>query len=326
MVMSKGGFRIKRVACVGAGTIGTSWTTIFAGKGYEVALEDNHSSALKLAEKRIDSNFRELTSSRLLSKSEATDARSRIVYTTDLREAVSEADFIQESVPESLPLKKRMFAKISMIAPQHAVMASSTGGFLMSEIQSASSRPSKCVVIHPCQFPVHLTKLVEIVPGKATSQSTVLIACNIIRKIGKNPIVLKKEVSDYISNRLQFTLLREALDMVGRGLVSAEDVDFTLCEVARTTYCVGLGPFLSMHLRGGSHALGGIEAAVRYYGKILPDTWRSLAKWTRIPRPVIVGVQESVRELVSKRRIDERQFDHQISRSLLQIARSVWAN
>jgi len=196
----------------------------------------------------------------------------------------------------------------------------------MSRIQSASSRPDKCIVIHPCQFPVHLTKLVEVVPGKATSKSTVRTACNLMRRIGKNPIVLEKEVSDYISNRLQFAFWREALDMVGRGIVSAEDVDFTLCEVARTSYCIGLGPFLSMHLHGGRHALGGIEAALAYYGKVLPDTWRSLAKWTHIPRPVVLGVQKSVRELVRKRRIDDRQLNRQINRNLLNIARSVWAN
>jgi len=312
------------IACIGAGTIGRSWATIFAGKGYQVILEDIDPTALKLAKKIIASNFRELISFRLLNKADAAGARSRIAYTTDLREAVLNADFVQESVPESLPLKKQMFAKISSIAPPRSIIASSTGGFLMSQIQSAASRPDKCVVVHPCQFPVHLTKLVEVVPGMATSHSTVRTTCNMMKKIGKNPIVLKKEISDYISNRLQFALLREALDMVGRAIVSAEDVDFTLCEVTRTSYCIGLGPFLSMHLHGGPHALGGIEAAVGYYAKVLPDTWRSLAKWVNIPRPVILGVQKSVRELVRKRRIDERQLNRQINRSLLRIARGVW--
>jgi 3-hydroxyacyl-CoA dehydrogenase len=194
----------------------------------------------------------------------------------------------------------------------------------MSKIQSAARSPERCVVIHPCQIPVHLTRLVEIVPGKLTSEWTVKVASDLMRKVGKQPIVMKLEVQDYITNRLQFTLFREAVDMVGRGIVSAGDLDAALCEFAKACFCIGMGPFLQAHIHGGPHGLGGIGACMDYYSEILPDTWRSLAKWTKIPPQVRVGVERSVRQMVRKRGMSDEELSRQRDLSLLELARTVW--
>jgi carnitine 3-dehydrogenase len=315
---------MRKVSCVGAGTIGRSWATLYSGKSYQVVLHDSKKDAILKAKAIIATNLRNLVTYGMLSKAEARRALGRITFTTDLPEAVADTDFIQESVPESLSLKRKIFSEISSLAPSDVVIASSTGGFLMSKIQSAAKKPERCVVIHPCQIPVHLTRLVEIVPGRLTSQETIDRAARLMRSIGKRPIIMKREVQDYITNRLQFTLFREAVDMVGRGIVTAEEVDNALCEFAKASFCIGLGPFLQAELHGGPHGSGGINACMDYYAKILPETWRSLSKWTQIPPHVNAQVESSVRKMIAKRGKSRRELVAWRDRNLLAIARDVW--
>jgi len=316
--------RIRTIACVGAGTIGRGWAVLFAGKGIEVILHDISKESINLAGKTVTYNLRDLVKLHLLTKSAAETAARRISYTTDLEAAVSSADYVQECVPENMALKKKMFRKISSVARGDVVLASSSGGFSPSKIQSAANGPGRCLVVHPCQIPVHLTRLVEIVPGRSTKLAAVQTADNLMKRVGKRPVHVRHEAQDYITNRLQFTLLREALDMVGRGIASAEDVDTALCEMARGSTCIGLGPFLQAHLHGGPHGQGEIEAALKYYSMILPDTWRSLAKWSKIPETVLANVRRSVRQQVRKRGLSVRQMIQWRDRQLLDVARSVW--
>lgn len=318
--------QIKKIACVGAGTIGRSWAVLFAGKGIEVAVQDVSEDAVSLAEATVKSSFTELVKYRLLSESTARAAVKRISYRTGLEETVAGADYVQESVPESMALKKKLFREISSVARRDAILASSTGGFLMSKIQQVTSHPEKCLVVHPCQTPVHLTRLVELVPGRMTDSNTMRIARELMIRVGKKPIQLRSEVQDYITNRLQFTLWREALDIVGKRVASAEDIDMALCEMARASTCIGMGPFMQAHVHGGPHELGGIEAAMSYYSMILPDTWRSLAAWTRIPRTVLLNAQKSVRESVRKRGMSVEQLRRWRNRQLLSVARFVWCD
>jgi carnitine 3-dehydrogenase len=316
---------IERIACVGAGTIGRSWATLFAGKGCEVVLQDVDKNALEAARRIISSNYRALVNYKLVSHVDAESAIDRIEYATSLPDAVKSADFVQESVPEFLSLKQQIFSKISLLVRPNVIIASSSGGFPMSKIQVRARIPGRCVVIHPCQLPVHLTRLVEIVPGRLTEARTVKVASSLMREVGKQPLVMKREVQDYIINRLQFTLFREAVDMVGKGIVSAEEIDAALCEFAKASFCIGLGPFLQAHIHGGPHGAGGIEACMDYYAKILPDTWRSLAKWTQIPKSVKLGAERSVRNLVRRRGLNDKELVRWRDRGMLELARIVWA-
>ena len=113
--------------------------------------------------------------------------------------------------------------------------------------------------------------------------------------------------------------------MVGKGIVSAEDVDAALCEFSKAAFCIGLGPFLQAHIHGGPHALGGIEACMDYYDKILPDTWRSLAKWTNIPPRIKLEVERSVRQMIRKRGKSDKELNRWRDQSMLGLARTVWA-
>ena len=179
-------------------------------------------------------------------------------------------------------------------------------------------------MVHPCQIPVHMTRLVEIVPGKQTLESTWRTAWKLMEHVGKRPILLRHEVQDYITNRLQFTMWREALDMVGKGIATAEDIDTALCEMARASTCIGLGPFMQAHLHGGPHGQGGIEAALQYYSRILPETWLSLARWSKPPRAALSNVEKSVRAYIRKRGFSNEELIRLRDRQLLNVARMVW--
>jgi 3-hydroxyacyl-CoA dehydrogenase len=207
---------IKKVSCIGSGLIGQGWATLFLAKGYEVTLQDLSQNLLKSATQRIALNLKFMESNGLLQKGEATPAGKRIRTNTKLDEAVKSADYIQECVFDNYPVKKEVFKELDALVPADTIIASSSSGLLMSEIQTVVTRPERCVLTHPF-LPVHLIPLVEIVGGGRTSPETVQIAYDLMVKLGKVPVRLEKEVSGYIVNRLQAAILREA-HLAGDGI------------------------------------------------------------------------------------------------------------
>lgn len=281
---------IKNVACVGVGLIGQGWATLFSAKGFQVILQDVHDDILKSAVARITSSLRFLESHNLLKEDEAKAALKRIRTTTDIAEAVSSADYVQESVPDNYPVKKQVFKEMDDLAPQHAILASSTSGLLMTEIQKMTSKPERCVLVHP-MLPVYIIPLVEIVGGEYTSQKTIDATHETMKRLGKTPVLLKREVPGYIVNRLQAALLREAIDLVEKGVASAEDVD--------KAFCMGIGlrdpligPFLRMHLAGG-----GVERFIENYSLSYQYRWESMATWTSIPSTAANAIIKYVNEM-----------------------------
>jgi len=238
------------IACVGAGLIGTGWATLFASEGCQLTLHDNNEDILDDSVKYIHTNLIFLEENNLLKPGGADAALKRIEVTTRLDDAVSGAGYIQESVYDDLNLKRRVFKEIDAAAPDHAIIASSASGLLMTDIQKAATRPERCVMVHPI-LPVYLIPIVEIVGGERTASSTVKTACEFMKKLGKTPVILKKEVPGYIVNRLQAALLREAIDLVDKGVASAEDVDNAFCKGCglRDSF---IGPLLRAHFAGNS--------------------------------------------------------------------------
>jgi carnitine 3-dehydrogenase len=262
---------IENVTCVGSGLIGQGWATIFAAGGYDVTLQDASDDRLKSAVDQVKSNLKFLEENGLL-KEAAAACSLRIHTAPDLALAVAKADYVQESVPDNYPAKKKVFAEMDAGAPIHAILASSSSGLLMSEIQKVVTRPQRCVLVHPC-LPVHLIPLVEVVGGDQTDPETVRAACALMEKIGKTPVSLKKEVPGYIVNRLQAALLREAVDLVAEGVAGAEEVDLAFCN--------GIGirdPFIGPLLRA-CLAGDGIENFVREYSDSYHVRWKSMATW-----------------------------------------------
>lgn len=291
---------IRNVSCIGAGLIGQNWATLFSSKGLEVTLHDVTQGILEKSINQIGANLDFLEAKSLLKPGEARIALQRIKATTDIAKAVAHADYVQESVPDNYDIKKQVFQELDALAPHHAILASSASGLLMTDIQKAVTKPERCVLAHP-MLPAHLIPLVEIVGGEHTSSSTVKATRDFMKRIGKTPVVLNREVPGYIVNRLQAALLREAIDLVDKGVASATDVD--------TAFCMGIGlrdpiigPFLRIHLAGS-----GVERFIANFSRSYQYRWETMETWTSIPpsaaKSIVKGVNEM--EMVHTKTLDE---------------------
>lgn len=281
---------ISKIACIGAGLIGHGWATIFSSKGFEVVLQDIDETILDKAVKRIQENLRLMEENGFIERGEAGSALERIMTTARVDEAVSNVDYVQESVPDNYDLKKPVFRQMDAAAPEHVILASSSSGLLMTEIQKVTTKPERCVLAHPI-LPVHLIPVVEVVGGEKTSRQTVEATCELMKKVGKMPVVLNREVPGYIVNRLQAALLREAIDLVDKGIASPEDVDRAFCKG------IGLrdplmGPFLRMHLAGN-----GIEDFLKNFAQSYRYRWETMETWTSIPPSALEAIVKGTREM-----------------------------
>jgi len=280
---------IRRVACVGAGLIGHSWATLFAVKGLSVNLQDLKQEILAEALTKIKSNVDFLAEKDVIRSEEAKEALRRIKTTTSLSEAVEDADYVQESIFESYEVKTKVFNEMDAEAPPEAILASSSSALLMSEIQEATTKPDRCLIAHPFN-PPHLIPLVELVPGNKTSPETIKTTHDFMLKLGKVPVVLKKELLGYIANRLSRRLYEEAVDLVNEGVATVEDVDRALSAGPGIRWAI-MGPHLTYHLGGGPR---GIEQWFETFGQ---DFSPSAAK------KVIEGVKEM--EIVKTKSMEE---------------------
>ena len=283
---------IERVACVGSGLVGQGWAALFTLNGYSVVMYDLAEEVLKRAVSRVENHLRFLVDSGLDSDSDS--ALGLIETTTTLAKAVGSADFVIESVYESYEVKKSVFSEMDQVALKDAILASSTSGLLMTEIQRAVGlHPERCIVAHPWN-PVHLIPLVELSPGELTSPRTVERTYALMEDIGKVPVVLRKEVSDFIANRLSAALWREALDLVDRGVASVEDVDKAVRAGPGIRWAL-MGPYLTYHLGGGA---GGIEYLIRHIGVKKAAWLETMAKWTVTPESAVEKAIKGVQDMV----------------------------
>lgn len=268
---------IGNVACVGAGVIGSSWASLFAGNGCNVAVHDVSSDALDQAKDRIHSFVQFLTGNQLVPVSSGEEALDRVTLTTELAEALNGVSFVQEAVRERLELKKKVFAELDRHSSEDALLASSSSGFSPTKIQSVVDHPERCFVAHPFN-PPHLVPLVEIVPGEHTGDQVVEDAYDFYESIGKQPILIKKEITGYAVNRVQCALWREAIDLVTRGVVSVEDIDKGVRYGPGIRWAV-VGPHMQNHLS----ATEGIEQFIEHYEGSYAEWWESLADWSSMP-------------------------------------------
>lgn len=281
---------ITRVGCVGAGLIGQGWATLFSAKGYDVALYDKDAAVLGTALEKIGSNLSFLAVHGFLKEPAAKAAVANIHTCHSLAEAVKDADYVQESVFDDYSVKEAVFGDLGALAPKDAIVASSTSGLLLTRIQKHISQPERCVLSHPF-LPVHLMPLVEIAGGDQTSPETLTATRDLMARIGKTPVMLKKEVSGFIANRLQAALLREAIDLVDSGVASAEEVDRAFC-LSVGIRGPNLGPLLRAHLAGD-----GIEGFFEHYSESYRHRWESMASWSTLADGAVSSTIDGIHEM-----------------------------
>src|SRR3954468_11894374 len=241
---------IRRIAIVGAGVIGASWAAEYLARGFDVVTTDPGPNAEANLRKYIDEAWKDLTNIGLSQGA----SRDRLTFTTDMKEALSKADFIQENGPERPDFKMKLFADMDDAAPIDSIIASSSSGITPSVMQSKAKHPERILVGHPFN-PPHIIPLVEVVGGTKTSPDAVQQAMAFYASIGKKPIHLKKELPGHVANRFQAALYREMLYLIEQGVLSVEDTDAAVCYGPGLRWGV-MGQSLQWHLGGGA---GGIK-------------------------------------------------------------------
>jgi 3-hydroxybutyryl-CoA dehydrogenase len=216
-------FEIRRVAVIGGGHIGHGVAQLFAAHGYPVALFNRTAASSERAFARIRFNLEDEVQNGRTTEAEAAATLSRLRAVTHVEQAAEGADFVVEAVAEDLPLKHEVFALLDRVCPPPAILASDTSGMSITEIAKAVQHPERVVGTH-FFTPPDITPGVEVIPGEATSASTVERTVALLRAVGKQPAVVKNVVG-FVAGRLSSALRREAWALVEQGIATPAEID-----------------------------------------------------------------------------------------------------
>jgi 3-hydroxyacyl-CoA dehydrogenase len=287
---------IRRIAVVGTGVIGASWTALFLAKGLQVVATDIAPNAEASLRKFVETAW--LALQRLGFAPGA--SQLNLKFTPALAQAIAGADLVQENGPERLDFKQKLYAQLDELLPPDVIIASSSSGLKMSDIQlGAKSHPERCVIGHPFN-PPHVIPLVEIVGGAKTSEETIRRAEEFYASIGKKTVRLRKELPGHVANRLQAALAREVYYLIAEDVLSAADVDTALSWGPGLRWGV-MGNMMLNHLGGGS---GGIEHFFAQFAGPMAASWKALGSPALTPE-VQKKLIDSVHAEVGSRTIAE---------------------
>src|SRR5262245_38933543 len=287
---------IRRIAIIGTGVIGASWTALFLAKGLQIVATDPAPNADAALRKFVENAWPAL---KRLGLSPGA-SQSNLKLTADLAQAVAGVDLVQENGPERIDFKQKLYGQLAELLPPDVIIASSSSGLTMSEIQKgAASHPERCVIAHPFN-PPHLIPLVEIVGGVKTSEATIRRAAEFYTSIGQKTVRLNKEMPGHVANRLQGALAREVYYLVAEGVVSAADVDTALCWGPGLRWGI-MGNMMLNHLGGGP---GGIEHFFQQFAGPTTAWWKTLGAPALTPE-VQKKLIDSVHAEVGSRTIAE---------------------
>jgi carnitine 3-dehydrogenase len=258
---------ISKSACIGGGVIGAGWVARLVLNGIDVAVYDPHPDAVRIVGEVVANARRAYA--RIAPG--GLPAEGKLTFAASIADAVADADFIQESVPERLDLKHKVLAEIDSHAPADALVGSSTSGIKPTDMQTAMTHPERLVVAHPFN-PVYLLPLVEIVGGEKTVPAFIDRARAAYASIGMKPVVIRKEIEAFVGDRLLEALWREALWLINDDITTVEELD----DIIR--YSFGLrwaqmGLFQTYRIAGGE---AGMRHFMNQFGPCLQWPWTKL--------------------------------------------------
>ncbi|MGU3395858.1 3-hydroxyacyl-CoA dehydrogenase family protein [Priestia aryabhattai] len=236
---------IQRIAVIGAGQMGHQIGMLCALGGYETIIQDMNEQSLIEAKNKLEAIIDKWVHKGKISSDAKEVAFQRLSFTSTLKEAVSSADFVIEAVVEKLDVKQSVFKEIDEYAPSHAILASNSSTIVNSLIASATNRPEQIVNMH-FFFPPLVMDCVEVVMSEKTSEQTAQTTMEVCKQINRTAVLLKKEISGFIANRILGALQKEAVFLYENGYADFEDIDM-ICKKALNH---PIGPFELMDLSG----------------------------------------------------------------------------
>ncbi|KAM0696627.1 hypothetical protein Q7P36_003876 [Cladosporium allicinum] len=252
-----------KVAVIGAGTIGLSFAALHLAKnlGCNVTIYDTRPDLSKYVDEKL---------CQYLVDADLEECKSRVQIAESLAKAVEDADIVQEQGPENADFKRTTWAQVEQLAPQNALFWSSTSGIPASEQNKDMKDQSRLVVVHPYN-PPHIMPLLEVVPSPETSQEVIDRTLEYWRSLGRVPVLIRKECTGFVANRLAFALFREACSLVAQGVVGVEDLDSVVQASMGPRWAVA-GPFKSYHAGGGE---GGLLSFMDKIGGTVQECWNA---------------------------------------------------
>jgi 3-hydroxybutyryl-CoA dehydrogenase len=236
---------MQNVCVVGAGSMGHQIGMLCALGGCETVIQDVNESSLKKAKEALVYQIDKWVQKGRLTEAEKKDAFSRLAFTTSIQNAASNADYVIEAVTEKLDVKRRVFAELDEIAPKHAILATNSSTIVSSLLADVTSRPEKVCNMH-FFFPPLVMDCVEVVRSELTSDETAQEAMNLCEKINRTAVLLNKEISGFVANRILGALSKEAVKLYEEGYASFEDIDLICTKALKHP----IGPFALMDLSG----------------------------------------------------------------------------
>lgn len=237
--------QIKQIAVIGAGTMGSQIAMVCALAGYSVYLQDVHEEGLKKAENTLRGLINRNVNKGKLTNEQADEAFSRLHLVLSLEAAVKDTDFVIEAIIENLDAKRKLFTQLDKMAPAHAIFATNSSFMVSSKLADATLRPGQVCNMHFFN-PVLVMELVEVVQGPHTSEETAHVAKALCEKIGKLPILLKKEIPGFVANRILNKVLCEAAYLLENEIASADEIDLACTKALNYP----IGPFALIDLMG----------------------------------------------------------------------------
>ena len=280
---------IKKIAVIGTGVIGSGWIVRFLAHNKKVIAYDKD---IRLKKKIIKEIKRTWPYVRKLFNKKKLKLKN-FKYVTSIQEALKEADFVQECAPENYKLKTKLMEIIGKYSKPNVIISSSSSGLLPSKIYSKCKNPSRTIIAHPFN-PVYMLPGVEIVPGKRTKKNFLKKAYKFYKSISMNPIMIKKELPGYLSDRLQEALWREALHIVNEGYASTKELDRAIEDGPGMRWSL-MGTFLTFHLAGGN---AGMKHMLEQFGPALKLPWTKLKApklSKKLSNRVIAGTKKQAR-------------------------------
>ena len=255
--------RIQEIGIVGAGLIGSGWVSRCMARQLNVIVYDPSPGGEDIVNSHLDNAWVALQTLGFERK-----FAGRVEFTDDLQKLAESCDFIQESAPEVIELKKSLHQEIDRYADPSIILASSSSGLLPTEIQEDTNYPDRVLIGHPFN-PVYILPLVEIVRGVKTSETNAKLAAEFYKSVGMYPLMVKKEVPGYVSDRIQEAVWREALHMISDGVATTQDIDDAIVYGPGLRWAI-MGVCLTFHLAGGQQ---GMRHMLEQFGPALQLPW-----------------------------------------------------
>ena len=217
---------IEKIAVIGAGLIGFGVGVDFARAGYETWLYNTREESSKQATENARGALELFVESEMMAADEADDAFARIHPTTRIEEAAEGAGYVSESVPESLALKREIFAELDRICSEEAILTTNTSRCTITSIVSDNGirHPGRCCVAHYFQ-PAHLLPLVEVVGGEKTKRETLEAVCALLSNMHKKPVLIPVELPSHVGNRIQYAIGREIQNLIDKEVCTPQMID-----------------------------------------------------------------------------------------------------